>query len=74
MKATLEFNLPDEKMEYERCNDAPKLGSVLWEFEQAMRTLEKYQGNRPITPGEVRDLLCRIMADRDINFDKTYFS
>ena len=73
MKAKIIFNFPDDNLEYERCNDAPKLSSVIWDLDQELRKREKHEGNEPITPGEVRELLRDLMNDSGIDFDKLYF-
>lgn len=44
MKATLEFNLPEEKHEFESAVKGGAAISVLWEFDQILRTRVKYEG------------------------------
>ncbi len=41
--ATLQFNLPEEREEYELCMKAGRLSSMLWEFDQThLRGATKY--------------------------------
>ena len=42
MKATLTFNLPEERSEYHLCNNADKLATIIYEFTQLVRTKTKY--------------------------------
>jgi len=42
MKATLEFNLPDENSEYRTAFHAPGMFCVLWDFDQWLREQIKY--------------------------------
>ena len=42
MRAILEFNLPDDQMEYDQANAAAKLCKFIWDFEQYLRGENKY--------------------------------
>ena len=42
MKATLEFNLPEDQNEFEMVNNASKTYSVIWEFQQWLRSQTKH--------------------------------
>ena len=42
MKATLEFNLPEDQTEYQMVNDASKMYSVIWDMKQWLRAQVKY--------------------------------
>ena len=42
MKAILEFNLPEDNIEYELVNNAGKMHSVLWEMDQWLRSNTKH--------------------------------
>lgn len=42
MKAILEFNLPEDKVEYELANNASKMFHTLWEMKQWLRGQVKY--------------------------------
>jgi coproporphyrinogen III oxidase len=42
MKAILEFNLPEDNIEYKLVNNAGKIHSVLWDMDQWLRAQYKY--------------------------------
>ena len=44
MKAILEFNIPEDEVEYNIANKAKDLALVVWEFHQHMRSQIKYHG------------------------------
>jgi len=44
MKAILEFNLPDDEVEYNLANKAKDLALVVWEFNGHIRDQIKYHG------------------------------
>lgn len=45
MKATFEFNLPEDEHEYEIMSKSAKSHSFLWEFSQQLRNWQKYGHN-----------------------------
>jgi hypothetical protein len=45
MEATLKFNLPDDKGDFELAVKAGAMYCVLWDFKQFMRDEIKYNGN-----------------------------
>jgi hypothetical protein len=42
MKATLEFNLPEDQEEYDMCNKAYIMHGVIWDMKQWLRSETKY--------------------------------
>jgi len=58
MKAILKFKLPDEQSEFDLANNAGKMYSILWDFDQWLRSEIKYDSGR-FTPEE-QDLLDRV--------------
>jgi phage-related tail protein len=42
MKATFEFDLPEDQHEYDVMNQAIRMQKVIWEFSQQLREWEKY--------------------------------
>lgn len=42
MKATLEFNLPEDQNEFEMVNNASKTYSVIWDLQQWLRSQIKH--------------------------------
>jgi len=75
MKAILEFNLPEDNVEYELVNNAGKMHSVLWEMDQWLRTQYKYMPDEEYnevaynTYQKCRDQLRELMCEENINFD-----
>jgi len=43
MKAVLEFNLPEENHEFANATQGAKMRSVLWDFDQWLRSKIKYE-------------------------------
>ena len=67
MKAILEFNLDEEidASNYELMNAASKLQLVLWEYDQKLRSMYKYEGKEYSL--EFRDMLREMLIDKNIN-------
>jgi len=42
MKAIIEFNLPEDRDEYQMANDASKMYLALWDIKQLLRSKLKY--------------------------------
>ncbi len=42
MRATLEFNLPDDQIEFEYATNGSKWASLVWELDQHLRNKTKY--------------------------------
>ena len=66
MKATLEFNLPEDNQEFELATKALKMYSTLWDLDLWLRTEIKYKDKEL---DEVRDKLRELMSDNRIDFD-----
>lgn len=74
MKAILEFNLPDDQVEFDLAIHGNKFWSVLWELDQDLRAKTKYApDNLPEDKydayQEIRDRLYELMSECDVNFD-----
>jgi vacuolar-type H+-ATPase catalytic subunit A/Vma1 len=74
MKAILEFNLPDDQVEYDLANNGRKFWSVLWELDQDLRAKTKYAPDdlpqdKYEAYQEVRDKLYELMSEDNISFD-----
>ena len=74
MKATLEFNLPDDQQEYDLANNGLNFWNVLWELDQDLRTKTKYAAddlppNKYDAYQEIRDRLRELMTENNINLD-----
>ena len=70
MKAILEFNLPEDRREYEMANQAPDMVAAIGHFEDRLRSYLKY-GHDFKTPEEaieaMRTLLYEEITIRRIN-------
>jgi len=74
MKAILEFNLPDDKEEYDLANNGLNYWQVLWELDQELRAKTKYAADdlpqdKYDAYQEIRDLLHELMSDNNVNLD-----
>ena len=73
MKATLEFNLPDDQHEFDLAIQGSKMYSALWDISQELRRLWKYE---ELSEEEwkmverIRDKFYEILGDNQINLDK----
>lgn len=67
MKAILEFNLDEEydTSNYELMNAASKLQLVLWEYDQKLRAMYKYEGKEYAE--EFRDMLREMLIEKNVN-------
>jgi hypothetical protein len=64
MKAILEFNLPEDKVEFDFATNAVNYYSALVEFDQWLRSEYKYNGNEAMF--EVRQKLNEIINENNI--------
>ena len=64
MKATLEFNLPEEKEEYDFANNGVNYYITLVEFDHWLRSEYKYNGNESMY--EVREKLQQFINDNNV--------
>jgi len=73
MKATLEFNLPDEQAEHYCAIKGADMLNVLWELKAELRAMLKY-GELPDTQYEIvekiQGFLISSLDDHEINLDK----
>ena len=77
MKATLEFNLPEDNQEFELATKGLKFWSVLWELDQSLRSKTKYAPDslpqdKYDAYQEIRDELRELMLNNDISFDMVH--
>ena len=73
MKATIEFNLPEDKYEYDLANKSSSLLSCLMEFEQEIRKIYKYEDlkeNQLEIVEKIREKYYEILQDNEINLIK----
>jgi len=74
MKAILEFNLPDDKQEYDLANSGLAFWHVLWELDQELRAKTKYASDdlpkdKYDAYNEIRDMLHELMTDNNVSLD-----
>ena len=67
MRATLEFNLPDDEIEFTQAVNASKMALALWEYDQALRAQIKYQNKEHLQ--EARDMLYRALEERGLTME-----
>jgi hypothetical protein len=73
MKAILEFNLPEDNIEYELVNNAGKMHLVLWDMDQWLRTQYKYMPDEEYnevaynTYLKCRDQLRELLNEKNID-------
>ena len=73
MKATLEFNLPEDEAEYYCANKGTAMLNVLWELQQELRKMYKYE---ELNEDEfkiverLRDFLNDSLNEHEINLNK----
>ena len=75
MKAILEFNLPEDHIEFEMATNGSKMHSVLWEMDQWLRAQykympdEEYSKDKYETFEKCRDQLREIMFENGLKFE-----
>ena len=75
MKATLEFNLPEDHIEFEMAVNGSKMHSVLWEMDQWLRAQYKYMPDDEYSKDKYetfekcRDQLREIMFENGLKFE-----
>jgi len=75
MKATLEFNLPEDHIEFEMATNGSKMHSVLWEMDQWLRAQYKYMPDTEYSKDKYdtfekcRDQLREIMFENGVKFE-----
>lgn len=72
MKATFEFDFPEDEREYEVMNQAHKMQRMLWEFSQQLREWEKY-GHQFTDASDavvkIREEFYKILNNYQVNID-----
>jgi hypothetical protein len=73
MKATLEFNLPEDQAEHYCAIKGADMLNVLWELKAELRAMLKY-GELPDAQYEIvekiQDFLMNSLDDNDVNLNK----
>jgi len=74
MKAILEFNLPEDQVDFKLANDAGKMHAALWEYNEWLRQILKHTPDN-ITDeqiaiyAECREHLLDVLNDNNVNLD-----
>ncbi len=69
MKATLEFNLPEETCEHKVALEGGKWLAVCHNIDQGLRSLEKYENRDTVTVAEVRSQIREELDSYGLSFD-----
>lgn len=62
MKATLEFDLPDERVEHRHAVNATDMAALLWDMDSELRMFLKH-GNKEKTAEQLATELRQMMSD-----------
>ena len=71
MKATIEFNLPEEEEQFNAANKGMDWALVVWDIDQLLRNKLKYSDLLPNTRAEleeIRDTLNEMLVDKGLNY------
>ena len=71
MRATLEFNLPEEQEQFEDASNGWKWSNAMWQLDQFLRTKVKYASDDASEESinafqEARDALHRILNEENL--------
>ena len=75
MKAILEFNLPEDHIEFEMATNGSKMHSVLWEMDQWLRAQYKYMPDSEYSEDKYntfekcREHLRELMFENGVKFE-----
>jgi hypothetical protein len=73
MKATLEFNLPEDQAEFDFATQGSNMYAALWDISQELRTLWKYEEldeKEWDMVERIRNKFFEILEDHQITLDK----
>ena len=73
MKATLEFNLPDDQNEFDMAVQSGNMYAALWDISQELRTLWKYEELKQEEwdmVERIRNKFYEILDENQIKLDK----
>ena len=71
MKATIEFNLPEDEEQFNAANKGMDWALVAWDIDQLLRKKLKYGNLLPNTRAEleeIRDTLNEMLVDRGLTY------
>ena len=75
MKATLEFNLPEDNSDFQLAVNSSKIFHVIWNLDQYLRSKIKYEDHLLTQEKfdayeEIRRKLFEIMSENSVGFDQ----
>jgi hypothetical protein len=72
MRASLQFNLPDDQREFDLAIQSPKAQSFLWDFSQQLRSWRKYGHSFKDADDaldQIREEFYRLLNQHGVNID-----
>ena len=75
MKATLEYNLPEDQIEFDFATNGSKWWKVCWDMEQWLRQQNKYMPDEEYSEDrynayvEAREKLFQLMQENGVNLE-----
>lgn len=73
MEATITFTLPDEQQEFEQASRGGALAGILFDIDQELRSMEKYQNKVQISTGQMREMIREKLEEHGLNFENIIF-
>jgi hypothetical protein len=74
MKAILEFDLPEEQLEFETANNAQNMKGLVWDFGEQLRGWDKHGHNFKTADDAVDKIRAYfIQCINDYNLDATFY-
>ena len=74
MKATIEFQLPDEQVEFECAANGSKAVAVLHDIDTYLAAQQKYEGQQEVKIDRLRGIIRETLEDYGLHFDMIMFS
>ena len=74
MKATITFILPDETAEHTAAIHGSALAMIIYEFDQWLRSAEKYENRDEIPVEELRAKMRELLGEHGLSFDSVIFT
>ena len=72
MKATLEFNLPEEQQEHQTALVAPRLKGIIWDLLQELRRRRKYKDEQTVDIEEVEKYIFELFEKESLDPDELF--
>ncbi len=72
MKATIEFQLPDEQVEFESAANGSKAIKSLYDFDMWLLAQKQHEGKESLTINHLHRILRETMEDNGFHFEKMF--